>query len=554
MESHYRKILHDTEEWVIRSLRTQETDSESKVYGAFYDRNRMVQAKHALYCVNYEIACYCNEDSRFLGDVKIYDSIMAALRYVRSVQHENGLFDYITCNFFSAPDTAFCIGIILPHLQFLRIKENRTEKETDIFHALDLIFHAGVYGLLEGGFHTPNHRWAISALLCKGYEFYGDDKLKEAAFEYLKEGIDCNEDGEYSEKSAGNYNGVNNHAMILLSQALKDDSYEANAVRNLRLMLTYWEPDDSVFTANSTRFDKDRLVYPTQYYLHYLMMGLKYNVPEFLSMCNRIMEIVDEKRVAAPDILIWFMLYPEFRAADLKGSYRQPDFERYCKWSGIYRARKGNYSYTVMKGKSNFLYFHDGTIKLAVKLAGSFCEHRAFISEDMEVLPDGRIHLSQVMHGWYYLPFPEDKLPNTSDWWQMENTTKRPKKFGPDMQIDVWIKEAKGGVDVTFKTSGVEGAPWRIEIAFNGVEFMQNDHLAMPVTGSEILVVKDGYLEAYNEGDSITVGPCFGKHRFTEGKEDSEAKTAGAATLYLTDYTEFEHTIQIRNKRDLEGF
>nr|MCR5311165.1 hypothetical protein [Lachnospiraceae bacterium] len=71
MESHYRKILHDTEEWVIRSLRTQETDSESKVYGAFYDRNRMVQAKHALYCVNYEIACYCNQDSRFHGDVKI---------------------------------------------------------------------------------------------------------------------------------------------------------------------------------------------------------------------------------------------------------------------------------------------------------------------------------------------------------------------------------------------------------------------------------------------------------------------------------------------------
>ena len=83
---------------------------------------------------------------------------------------------------------------------------------------------------------------------------------------------------------------------------------------------------------------------------------------------------------------------------------------------------------------------------------------------------------------------------------------------------------------------------------------MQNEHLAMPVCGDEVLVVKDGTLEAYNTRDSITVGPCFGLHRFTEGKEDSELKTAGAATLYLTDYTAFDRTIQIRNKRDEEGF
>ncbi len=554
MESHYRKVLHDTEEWVIDGLRTQERDRSSGIFGAFYDRNRMVQAKYSLYRISYEISCYLNEDSRFFGDEKIFESIVNGLKYVRSVQHENGLFDYITCNFFSAPDTAFIIGIILPHLDYLREKKSLNDKETAIRDMLEEIFHDGVYGLLEGGFHTPNHRWAIASLLCKGYKMYGDEKLKTAAFEYLKEGIDCNEDGEYAEKSAGNYNGVNNDAMILLSEALGDDTYDKNAVRNLELMLIYTEPDDSIFTANSTRFDKDLLVYPTNYYLEYLKMGLKYNIPKFLAMCNRIMEIVDEKRVDAPDILIWFMLRPDLRAAKLEGSYRQSDFKRYCSWSGIYRARKGNFTYTVMNGKSNFLYFHDGTIKLALKVAGSFCEHRAFVGKEMEVLPDGTVHLSQVMRGWYYLPFPKDELPGTTDWWQMNNAEKRPKKWGPDMHIDVYITEAEGGIDVRVKTSGVEGAPFRIEAAFTGIDFMQNEHLAMPVCGDEVLVVKDGTLEAYNTRDSITVGPCFGLHRFTEGKEDSELKTAGAATLYLTDYTAFDRTIQIRNKRDEEGF
>lgn len=554
MRNHYLRILKDTEERVIHATRTQETDKNSPYYGGFYDVNRMVQAKVAIYQVLPEIECYLNPDTRFYKNEKIYASMMLGLDYIRSCQHENGLFDYVTCNFNSAPDTAFCILEFLPVIDYLNRKSNRTKEEAEILRRCDAIVHDGIYGMLEGGFHTPNHRWAIAGLLSKGYALYNDEKLKEAAFTYLREGIDCNEDGEYAEKSAGNYNRVNNDAMIMLSESLLDDTYDKNVVKNLELMLQYWEPDWTVFTANSTRFDKDRLCYPEGYYLEYLKMGLKYNNQEFLSMCNRIMQIVEEKDLQTPDILIWFMLRPEFVDLCIDGCYEMKEFKRFCKWSGIFRAHKGNFSYTVMRGKSNFLYFHDGTIKLAVKLAGSFCEHRSFISETMEVMEDGTIHLHQTMHGWYYLPFPEDKLPKTSDWWEMENTTKRPKKMGPDVDIDAYISEVEGGLDIRFVTKGITGAPWRVELAFNGVDYMQNDHLAMPVTGNEVLVVKDGFLEAYNSKDSLTVGPCFGEHRFTEGKEDSEAKTAGAATVYLTDYTEFDRTISIRNKRDTEKF
>lgn len=111
---------------------------------------------------------------------------------------------------------------------------------------------------------------------------FGDKKLAESAEIYLKEGIDCNADGEFAEKSAGNYNSVNNDAMLMLSDAFGDAQYEQHTIRNLHMMLTYWEPDGSIFTANSTRFDKDRLVYPLSYYMEYLAMGMKYDIPEFL--------------------------------------------------------------------------------------------------------------------------------------------------------------------------------------------------------------------------------------------------------------------------------
>ena len=543
MRTHYEQMVRDTKKRALRHLKTQNFDQNSPYYGAFVMPNGVYMQKHALYCIADIGAVYCNADSALYHDDKLLASMLIGLDYVRAQQHENGLFDYITCNFFSAPDTAFCIGIILHLAQYLKGRELLTGEETLLLEKLDAIIHDGGRGLLEGGFHTPNHRWAIAALLATCGKLYGEEDLTQAAFAYLKEGIDCNDDGEYSEKSAGNYNGVNNQAMLLLADALGDDSYEQHVIRNLRMMLTYWEPDDSIFTANSTRFDKDRLVYPDGYYWFYLYLGAKYNIPEFAAMANYTFEIVREKNILSPNCLIRYMLHPELIDFEAVECGTPDEYHAYYADSGIARVRKGNFTYTVMKDKSNFLWVHNGSIKLAVKIGGSFCEHRAFKAETMEMDETGAFHLHQTMRGWYYLPFPEK--PATSDWWQMDNAS-RPKKWGPDMDIDVIVREVDDRIDVEIRTSGVVGAPWRVELAFSGIDRISNDHLTMPVHGDEVLVLKDGFFNVSNPVSTMEVGPAFGAHHFTDGKEDSEAKTPGAATVYLTDYTEFHHVISIR--------
>ena len=163
----------------------------------------------------------------------------------------------------------------------------------------------------------------------------------------------------------------------------------------------------------------------------------------------------------------------------------------------------------------------------------------------MQRISDNEYVLKQTMRGWYYLPFEEK--PETSDWWKMDNS-KRPKKMGPDMNIEVHVKCLPDGADVTVKTSGISGAPWRIELAFTGITNIANEHMAIPVHGDEVIVLRDSYFEAGNADDVLEIGPAFGLHEFTEGKEDSEAKTVGAATVYLTDYTPFERTVSIRRK------
>lgn len=542
MRAHYERLIHDTEKRVQHALQTQNLQPGSPYFGAFVMPNGVYMQKHSLYQIATLAAAYCNKDTAYYHDEKILTSMLRALDYVASTQHENGLFDYITCNFFSAPDTAFCIGIITPALQYLRKLESRTDGEQMLMSRLEKIIHKGGRGLLKGGFHTPNHRWAIAAMLSQCGKLFGEADLIDAANVYLNEGIDCNEDGEYSEKSAGNYNAVNNTAMLFLADALADDSFEQPVIRNLRMMLTYWEPDDSIFTANSTRFDKDRLVYPDGYYFFYLYLGHKYNIPEFIAMANYTFRVIEEKHLLAPDMLIKYMLYPELIDFESELCTTPTEYKAFYAASGIARVRRGKYSYTVMKDKSNFLYVHNGAIKLAVKIGGSFCEHRAFKAEKMWE-ENGEFHLHQTMHGWYYLPFEEK--PATSDWWQMDNASRK-KKMGPDMDIDVIIRETEEGIDLDIQTSGVQGAPWRVEFAFSGISRIANDHMTMPIHGDEVLVLKDSDFEVTDGFATMTVGPAFGNHHFTEGKEDSEAKTPGAATVYMTDYTEFHHVISIR--------
>lgn len=542
MKAHYNRIVEGAEKNVARSLEIQNRNESSPWYGAFSQPDGVYQAKYAIYRVSTMIAAYCNRDTKFYHDGKIYERILLGLDYVERVQHENGLFDYVTCNFFSAPDTAFCVVKIIPHLQYLTARRDLTAEEAAIRDRLGKIIRAGARGLLEGGFHTPNHRWAIASVLAICGKMFGEEDLTRAAFVYLNEGIDCNGDGEYSERSAGNYNGVNNDAMLLLAEALDDPSYDRHVIRNLRLMLTYWEPDDSVFTANSTRFDKDLTVYPVSYYLEYLTLGVRYRIPEFIAMANHIFDIVAEKRLDAPDFLMELMNHPELVDFESEERGTPEYYHGFYRDSGIARVRRGRYTYTVMSGKSNFLYVHNGEIKLAVKIGGSFCEHRTFKAERMEEDENG-FHLHQTMRGWYYLPFEEK--PATSDWWKMDNASRK-KKLGPDMDIDVTIRETTEGLDVEIRTSGVEGAPWRVELAFNGIKRISNEHMTMPVNGDEVLVLRDSDFEVMSDTSSMRIGPAFGLHHFTEGKEDSEAKTPGAATVYLTDYTPFHHTISIR--------
>lgn len=551
MKKHYEKIIKGSEVRIEKALKEQVLDKKNEYYGGFFDEFGLIEAKKAIYHITTMTALYCNKESRFYKNEELAFRINLALDYVASVQHDNGLFDFINCNFLSTPDTAFCTKRLLPAYIYLESHSSSYEKNSAEIVFLDKIkkiIIKAVEGMTHGGFHTPNHRWAISSTLLQCAKLFDRTDFSTAAQPYLNEGIDCNSDGEYSEKSSGNYNRINNDAMITLGDCTGDKSYYEYAVRNLRMMLTYFEVNGSIFTANSTRQDNGVLVYPVDYYTEYLRMGHDFNIPEFLGMANTIFDLIEKNNLDTPDFLMHLMNRPDLIETEYDGRFVQDDFCKWYKESGITRTHTDKFTWTLLQGKSNFLYFSVKNITVEMKVAGSFCEHRAFVPEKInQVQNQKKFNLEQTMRGWYYLPF--ESKPETSDWWKMDNAS-RNKLHGPDLNIFVEVEEIcddEGkGVNVHIKTNGVKNAPFRVEIACAGAQKISGHDFAIPAEKGGSLIGKDGMIAFSNSEDCISIGPAFASHSYTAGKFGSEKTSTSCFTLYFTDFVPFDRTIKIR--------
>ncbi len=547
MRRHYEKILKDSDMRVKRSFSIQIMDpSDTDNYGGFRDAESLVEAKYAIYRVTTMIACFYNNDSKWFQDSAVYERILLGLNYIKRSQRENGFFDLINCNFYSAPDTAFCIKRLLPTYHYLincNTKENDEKRNELIALLRDIIIH-GANAMVNGGFHTPNHRWAIVSTLLLCYRLFGNEDYQIGANKYLIEGIDCNEDGEFAERSAGNYNRINNDAMIIIAIATKDDSYLDYAIRNLNMMLTYIEPDGSIFTNNSTRQDRGKKVYPKDYYFEYLYLGKKLQNNTFLDAANYIMEIVEEKNLTAMDCLIQFMIQPEFIDFEHSSSGIPSTYHKHYRESDIVRCRNKEFSYSIINHSPSFLYFQHGDLTVSLKIGASFCEHRSFVSQSLQKKEDG-YHLWEEMVGWYYLPFESPQ--ETTDWWKMDHE-KREKLLGPNMNFDITITEIEDGLAIHLKTTGIDRAPLRLELAFDQGVRIENDHFITEGTPLGGIVARDGYITASKGNYAIEVGPAFGAHNFVTGKFGSEGRNPHCYTVYFTDYTCFDHTITLKAK------
>ncbi len=545
--THFDEMLTIADGRAAQILRMQVTDPRQERCGAFVNLDGGTDTRFSGFQLAHLVCVYVIPASRYYHSEQVKTALQAAFAYLQRCQRPGGCLDLSACNFDSAPDTAFTINAVISSWQ-LFVRDPGEGAEWLREPMLRLIGSCAE-GVMNGGFHTPNHRWAIAACLKHAAAICGRPDFSEKADVYLGEGLDIDENGEFAERSTGTYNLVNDDQMIRLYLATGDRTYLEAARSNLLMMRTYIDPDGSVFTNNSTRQDNGRKVYLENYYILYLLTGYLLG-DEDLAAYSEYCWQTAAAHGQIPRGIEWLALYPELEAF---GKRRQPDlsavehYRRLFPASRIGRIRSGDLSCTVMAGRPNFLYFQHGANVLHLAVYGNVCEKRNFVPQTLEETENG-FRVSARMDSWYYLPFNGDG-PLTRDWWAMDNANTRQKQIRDALTVTVDVAMAGDGADVRIRTEGLTGVPMRLEWAFLPGCQLRNENFVLQTAAGGSMTVCGGTLQASDASeDVLTLGPAFAEHDVHNRMGGAWPLSGDHFTVFCTAYTPFERVIHIGGK------
>lgn len=172
---------------------------------------------------------------------------------LRELQAPSGLF-LGGDNVDSPPDSAFSINDLADARLMLRLE--RPGDNPSLTALLEHVLTSAAPALTTGGVHTPNHRWELSAALARLFLISPQPRLANRVDEWLAEGVDIDEDGLYSERSANYAAYVSNPALLTLAEVFDRPDLIDAVERNLTATLDLLLPDGSVETVMSRRQDQ----------------------------------------------------------------------------------------------------------------------------------------------------------------------------------------------------------------------------------------------------------------------------------------------------------
>lgn len=545
MRGHAAQLLAQLDGRIERLMARQVLEESSGDYGGFMEDDLHVESRQCGFDLS-ALACgYVTKDSAHYLSERVKAALTAALAYLRAHQRPGGCVDLLSCNVASAPDTAFMINAVLNAWWLLERCEDA--RAAWLRPALLRLIDSAASGIAAGGFHTPNHRWAIAACLLHCAKITGRRELEARARTYLREGLDINEDGEFAERSAGNYNQVNDDQMLRLYMATGDRTFLHAAEKNLEMMYCYIDPDGSVFTNNSTRQDMGKKIYLDTYYPLYLMAGYFLGREDFGAMAEWIYQDC-RRRGTWPDGVEWLLLLPQMDGFGAQAPFEPPflRYDRLFEHSDIARVRRGDFSLTLMRGKPNFLYFQSGALPLYMAIYQNLCDQRNFVPETLQRTERG-FRLSGRAPVWYYQPF--DQKPQTSDWWRMDNAA-RERLTAEGLHTLVEAELTEEGVRLHIRTQGVDRLPVRVEIGLLPGGRIRTQHFTQLMRAGEQVTILDGDIEITGpRGDALAIGPAFGSHDIRARMGGAYPLSDACYTVLLTGYTPVDRTLFIRARR-----
>jgi hypothetical protein len=522
-----RVAVETNDSAVTKGMDAQVIEAGHPFRGGIPDEHDLYHAGIAGRFIQQATAAYFCEASRYFGDDKLMTHLEHALSFLESVQRSDGNIDLLSTNFNSPPDTGFVVHKVAGGANIARM--HRADGFAGLFKPFLL---AAGRGMVKGGIHTPNHRWVVSAALAQINELYPDDGLVNRIDAWLAEGIDIDEEGQFTERSTGGYNAVCDEAFVMLAHKLNRPALLDPVRKNLDAMAYLLHPNGEVVTEVSNRQDRNTTATMNRYWFPLRYMALKDGNGLYASMLK-------PHEPQSMDLPL-LMEYPELNAPLPAASPIPEDYVLDLPRSGITRVRRGKLSATVIhRGNSRWLSVHYGDAAInAIRFASAFFGKGQFQPKTFERKGDA-LFFQQSLEGQYYQPLSDpEQLPVSQEQFGIKRG-RRDVSEVCTMEYEGRVRETPKGLAVSIRATGTEGVPLAVEINLRAGTHISG---AEPL-GNDRFLLREGMAKCTAGDDTILIGPGLASHRYVQVR-GAEEKLSGPS-IYLTAYTPFEMTLEI---------
>jgi len=510
-------------------------------------------------------------------------AVLAADAMIRA-QRPGGLLDLITVNIDSGPDTGFTVQQLCTVVELARLRATEvaatlakspsgdwlqptqvgfapvaagSNRQADpnwaaLLSKIEQFIRRAVPGMMDGGFHTPNHRWVIAAALSQAARLFPDLDVRRAVDAYLAEGVDLDAEGFFIERSVGVYDAVNTRSLLLIAENYGWPGALEAVERNLSLDLRLLHADGTAETGLSRRQDYGTREVALGLAPCYLLYhGLRPN-PLF----SRAAQWLWEQAPTPAGHLEW-LLYPLFKYGDPAPADASlpDDFTLHLPANGIYRVRRGPLSASFFQDATRLLSFTFGaaeltSLKIDATYFGGDCGR--FIGDRLEV-KGGRVVLwsegrRRARRPGYELPLGRPVPPEQ---WTAMIAERKLRTLPPLFSLleAREVADDRGrGFDLRLRTlDGLDGVA--VQLAFDfppGGVWETADTRTKPVAGQTIFL-KQGRGAMRYGNDVIEIGPGAAAHSMWQMREAEPAPNHVRVLLALL--TPVDHAFTIRAYR-----
>ncbi|HMD83609.1 MAG TPA: hypothetical protein VKO18_02780 [Terriglobia bacterium] len=525
----YLDLVKAVERTAEESLPRQQAD------GGLRDEHEIPQPGATAGFLSSLAALFLAPESRYHRSADLLERMQRAAAYLLRVQHGDGTIDLPTTNFGSPPDTAFVLEPLCAAVEVLRARKYGETR--DLGTTLETFIQRAASALTMGGIHTPNHRWVVVSALARCHHLFPDPRYLTRLEQWLAEGIDLDEEGQFTERSTGIYNAVTDRALLTTGRMLDRPALFEPVRKNLETMIYFLHPNGEAATDISRRQDRFQPATLRSYYLAYRFLARHDGNGRFATVAGDIESIYLHQLSGE---LIYFMEITELRHGLPPREPLPANYEKFFPASEFAHIRRGGRSATVLGGDSRFFSFrHDGAVVEGVRLASAFFGKGQF-SAPLSRRGSG-YRLEQELEGYYLQPLdPQDRRPDGN--WEAMPNSRRAHSNICHLRSVVDLRETEDGFELSLDIRGTDRVPLALEITLRPGGELTGDGLVAVPSVPNAYFLGDGFASYEVAGRRLRVGPGFRRHAWTQLR-GAEPRLEGV-TLYLTEFTPLNKTLQ----------